>query len=187
MSPINHALTGWLLANTASHISMRERAYITLAAVIADIDGLGVVAELLTAHTENPLLWWSTYHHVLAHNLLFGSILALLTLWITRQKLIALLVFCAFHSHLLEDLISGRHQDQLWGISYLYPFSKQQWLWHGQWELNAWPNMLFAVFCISLTLYLAWKRAYSPLALFSKKMDRHFIDALHQRFGVPKA
>ena len=32
-----------------------------------DFDGLGVVAEILTRDRAQPLLWWSGYHHVLAH------------------------------------------------------------------------------------------------------------------------
>lgn len=42
---------------------------VTLAGVVPDIDGLGVIVELLTCDRAHPLLWWSEYHHVLGHNL----------------------------------------------------------------------------------------------------------------------
>jgi len=188
MSPINHLLTGWLLANTVSTLTMRERGYITLAAVAADIDGLGIVAEVLTRDSSTPLLWWSQYHHVLAHNLLFGCVLVMLVFFLTQQHrwLVALLVFFSFHLHLVEDILSGRDShDHAWGIAYLYPFSDQQWVWLGQWQLNAWPNMVVALFLMAVTLFLAWKRSYSPLAIFSNKADQLFVQALQQRFGKP--
>jgi hypothetical protein len=65
--PITHLLIGWTLAQTVP-LTRRDRALATLAGVIPDIDGLGIVAEFLTHDSQHPLLWWSAYHHVLAHN-----------------------------------------------------------------------------------------------------------------------
>jgi hypothetical protein len=47
MSPVRHFLTGWVIAN-AGPFNRRERAVITFAAVVPDIDGLGIMPELLT-------------------------------------------------------------------------------------------------------------------------------------------
>jgi hypothetical protein len=47
LSPITHFLVGWLAANSAE-LNPRERACVTLAGVIPDVDGLGLVAEVLT-------------------------------------------------------------------------------------------------------------------------------------------
>jgi hypothetical protein len=74
MSPVTHFLSGWVLAN-AGPLNRRERAAVTLAAVVPDIDGVGVIAEILTRNSAHRLLWFSEYHHVL-HNLLFGLIVA---------------------------------------------------------------------------------------------------------------
>jgi len=70
MSPVTHFLTGWVFANSAS-LSRRERALVTLACVVPDVDGLGIVAEYLTRHSQHPLEWFSTYHHSL-HSLPFA-------------------------------------------------------------------------------------------------------------------
>ena len=70
MSPVTHFLTGWVLAN-AVDLNRRDRAIVTIAAVVPDVDGLGIVAEILTRHSQHPLLWFSDYHHAL-HTLLFA-------------------------------------------------------------------------------------------------------------------
>ena len=47
MNPVSHLLTGWVVANTVD-LKARDRALVTLAGVVPDIDGLGLVAEILT-------------------------------------------------------------------------------------------------------------------------------------------
>src|SRR5437660_10055200 len=64
MSPVTHFLTGLVIAN-AGPFNRRERAVITFAAVVPDIDGIGIIPELLTRHSQHPLLWFSQYHHSL--------------------------------------------------------------------------------------------------------------------------
>ena len=75
MSPITHLLVGWAVANTAP-LSSRDRALVTLAGVIPDLDGLGLVAEVLTRNAETPLDWWSRYHHVLGYNIALAAVVA---------------------------------------------------------------------------------------------------------------
>jgi len=106
MSPINHFLTGWALACMPAQTTVRDRAAITLAAVIPDLDGVGLIAEMATRNGMQPLTWWSDYHHVLAHNLLFGLVIAMLVYaWCERRVLIAAFALFAFHLHLVEDLL----------------------------------------------------------------------------------
>jgi inner membrane protein len=62
MSPVTHFLTGWILANCA-RLDRKERALVTLACVVPDVDGLGIVPELLTSHSVHPLNWFTLYHH----------------------------------------------------------------------------------------------------------------------------
>jgi|SRR5215831_11958321 len=64
MSPVTHFLTGRVLANTAS-LGRRDRALVTLAGVIPDVDGLGAIPDFLTRHSAHPLDWFATYHHLL--------------------------------------------------------------------------------------------------------------------------
>ena len=107
MSPVTHFLTGWVLGNAAD-LNRRDRAVVTLAAVVPDVDGLGIVAEILTRHSQHPMLWLSDYHHTLHVALfsLFVSVCAFLIL--TRKWISTTLALVAFDLHLLEDLVGAR-------------------------------------------------------------------------------
>jgi inner membrane protein len=95
----------------AGPFNRRERAVITFAAVAPDIDGLGIIPELLTPHSQHPLLWFSQYHHSL-HTLLFAVIVSLLAFFLSGRKWMpAAFAFFAFHVHLLEDLVGARGPD----------------------------------------------------------------------------
>lgn len=183
MSPVTHFLTGWVLANCAD-LGRRDRALVTLACVVPDVDGLGIVPELLTRHTAHPLLWFSEYHHSL-HNLGFALLVTLAgVLMASRKGMTGWLVFLSFHLHLFEDVLGSRGPDgEQWPIPYLIPFSSRaQWVWHGQWALNAWPNMAITLGLLLATFYLAWGRGFSPLEMISSRADRSFVAALRQRF-----
>ncbi len=81
MSPVTHFFAGWLLASVSPAgrpitLTRREKALIVAAAVAPDIDGIGIVPELLTRNTAHPLLWFSQYHHSL-HTLAFALVCTL--------------------------------------------------------------------------------------------------------------
>jgi len=184
MSPVTHFLTGWVLANSAG-LERRDRMLVPLAVVAPDVDGLGIVAEFLTRNSPHPLLWFSRYHHSL-HNLAFALVIAALAFMLSEQKWKAgLLCFLGFHIHLLQDLLGSRGPDgDQWPIPYLAPFSSAMNLtWHGQWSLNAWPNFVITIALLSVTLYWAWARGYSPLEMISRKTDGEFVSALRGRFA----
>ena len=69
-----HILSGWVVANLLP-IGRRERLFCMIAATIPDIDGLGII---VSEH------WYTQFHHILGHNLLFGlivsSVLAIMAL-----------------------------------------------------------------------------------------------------------
>ena len=162
---------------------------ITIAGVAPDIDGLEIIAEFLTRNSQQPLTWWSQYHHVLAHNLGFGLLLTAVCLLLSvRRWTTALLAFFSFHLHLFADLIGSRGPDGYqWPIPYLFPFSSSlQLTWQGQWELNAWPNFVITIIALAVTFKLAWQRGYSPLEIFSASANRVFVYSLRQRFPHPK-
>lgn len=184
MSPVTHALLGWLVANIPRESCRRDRALVTAAAVAPDLDGLGAVVELATRDRDNPFLWFTEYHHTL-HTALFAAALAILALLLARRRwTTSLLVLLGFHVHLLGDVVGARGPDGYsWPIPYLLPFSKALQLeWSGQWGLNAWPNFLITGLALALTFYLAWKRGYSPVGLFSQRADRAFVGTLRRRF-----
>jgi inner membrane protein len=186
MSPVTHILIGWLVGNGGT-LEMRERTAITLAGVAPDLDGAGLVAEYLTRDGAHPLMWYSTYHHVLGHNLLFGMVVTLATLGFARDRWkTCVLSFFSFHLHLLGDIVGSRGPDGFeWPIQYLFPFStKFQLCWQGQWELNAWPNFAITAVALLIALYVAWKKERSPVAMFSVSADQAFVKALRKRFSL---
>ena len=183
MSPVTHFFTGWILANCA-RLDRKERALVTLACVAPDVDGLGIVPELLTRNSAHPLNWFSLYHHRL-HTLAFGLIVAALASFLAKQKWkIGWLALLSFHIHLFEDMLGSRGPDGYqWPIPYLNPFSSAvQLSWHGQWALNAWPNVIITIALLLLTLWLAWWRGFSPLEMISAKADSALVAALWNRF-----
>jgi len=187
MHPISHLLLGWTLANTLE-LSKRDRMLVTLAGVIPDLDGLGVLVDLATEGTAHATDLYGTYHHVLAHNLGFGLFLTLVTAFMARRRLTTtLLVAVSFHLHLLGDLVGSRGPDGYqWPIPYLRPFSDAwEWSWRHQWGLKAWPNVTITLLLLGLTLYWAWKRQRSPLELVSAKADAALARTLRIRFGEP--
>jgi inner membrane protein len=81
MSPVTHFFAGWLLASVSPTgrpimLTRREKALVVAAAVAPDIDGIGIIPELLTRNTAHPLLWFSQYHHSL-HTLAFAFVCTL--------------------------------------------------------------------------------------------------------------
>ena len=178
---------GWAVANLVPSLTKRERAMVTWASVVPDVDGLGIVAEKLTQNSAHPLNWWSEYHHVLGHNIGFAITITILAAIFAKRKFTtAALAFISFHLHLVGDLLGARGPDgDQWPIPYLLPFSDHwQLRWSGQWALNAWPNFLITGALIVVALALARRRGFSPMEMFSQKPDARIVAALRNRFPV---
>ncbi len=187
MSPVTHFLTSWLVANTAK-INRRERALVTIAGVIPDVDGLGIIANFLTRHSERALQWWGKFHHVVAHNVTLALLVTLCSYALSKRRWVtACLAWISFHLHLIGDLVGSRGPEGYqWPIPYFWPFSNSwQWIWEGQWALNAWPNFLITGVALGLMFFLSWKFGYSPFEMVSRKVDEAFVEALRDRFGRP--
>jgi inner membrane protein len=183
MSPVTHFFTGWVFA-TCFDLKPRDRALVTLACVAPDIDGLGIIAELLTRSSAHPLLWFSSYHHSL-HNLAFALVIAAIVFALAAQEWKAgLLALLSFHLHLFEDVLGSRGPDGYqWPIPYLSPFSSSlQVVWRGQWGLSAWLNVLITSVLLLITLWLAWRKGFSPLEMVSAKADNGLVEALRRRY-----
>jgi len=185
MSPVTHFLSGWVLANCA-RLDARDRAIVTLACVVPDVDGLGIIPELLTRNSAHPLLWFTLYHHAL-HNLAFALVVAVIVALLAKDKLMTtLLAFFSFHVHLMEDVLGSRGPDGYqWPIPYLAPFSRSlQLSWQGEWRLDAWQNIVITIALLSVTIWLAWRRGFSPLEMISGKADAAFVKTLRERFPL---
>ena len=152
--------------------------------MVPDVDGLGIIPEVLTRNTSHPLLWFSQYHHVL-HTLCFAIAVATLGGFVARQSWkTAVLCFVAFHLHLLEDLLGSRGPDgDQWPIFYLAPFSSSvalSWSWTVGPERVAKFLITFAL--LLATFSLAWRKGFSPAEIFSIRADHAFVTALRCRF-----
>ena len=188
MNPVTHLLVGWTVANTTT-LTPRERALVAIAGIVPDVDGFGMVTDLLTRNSEHPLELWGKFHHVLAHNLGFGLGVGVAAFALSRRRWVtASLALLSFHLHLAGDLVGARGPDgDQWPIPYLSPYSQDwQLTWTGQWPLNAWPNFVITGALLLLAFYLAWRCAVSPLELVSSRADAAFVKTLRGRFGYPK-
>jgi inner membrane protein len=185
LSPVTHFLTGWVFANCA-RLGRRDRAVVTLACVVPDVDGLGIIPELFTRNSAHPLMWFTLYHHSL-HTLAFRLVVAVVAFALAHRRWkAALLALTSFHLHLAEDILGSRGPDGYqWPIPYLSPFSSAWRLaWCGEWGLNAWPNVAITAALLLITFWLAWRRGFSPLEMLSRKADNAFVETLRRRFSV---
>jgi inner membrane protein len=185
MSPVTHFLAGWMVAQFTERGRARDRTVVTLAGVAPDLDGLGIIPEVVTRNTSHPLPWFSEYHHVLGHNLGFAlAVTAATYFFCGRRWKTALLVLLSFHLHLLFDLVGARGPDGYqWPIPMLAPFSNAfELTWSGQWQLNGWQNFAITFVLLALTLRLALLRGFSPVSLFSNHADHVVVETLKRRF-----
>ena len=192
MSPVTHFLGSWLVATVAT-TNPRDRMLVTLAGVLPDADGLGMVADVAGSLVSGQAVtfhYYQQYHHLLLHGWPGALAVGLLLTAFARQKP---RVFCwclvTFHLHLLCDLIGSRgpEMSDLWPICYSEPlFRHPIWFWKGQWRLDGWQNTLFGVGVLGLALWVAARQGYSFVSLGSQRADAGLIRVLRQWFGQPR-
>src|SRR5271170_799787 len=101
MSPLTHLLASWIVAaNTTDNL--RDRRLGTLAGVVPDLDGLGIVLDVAKGSWANgPWYYYPTYHHWLAHGLPAALLCsAVLAAFGRRRWQVFGLAFIVFHLHL---------------------------------------------------------------------------------------
>ena len=185
MSPLTHLLASWIFAAHATD-NARDRRLVALAGLAPDLDGLGLVADVVRNMIQNtegfPL--YQTYHHWLMHGWAGGLAIGCLCAALGRQRArvfwSALLVF---HLHLFCDLLGSRGPElgDLWPIHYFGPFSQSpMWLWRGQWRLDGWQNQLITVLLLVWTFRLAVQQGFSVVSVFSSRADATFVATLRK-------
>ena len=184
MSPVTHLLASWVFA---AHVTdnPRDCRVVTLAGMIPDADGLGIVADLWNEwHGHGQSYFYPEYHHFLLHGLPAVGLLAIVAGLLARQRLrVALAVVAVVHLHLLCDFVGSRgpSPEDLWPIFYFGPFDKDpMWIWKGQWRLDAWPNRYLSAALFLWALFLAVSRGYSFVGVFSRRLDEVFVGVLRR-------
>ncbi|MFZ1057971.1 MAG: metal-dependent hydrolase [Candidatus Rokuibacteriota bacterium] len=104
---MTHALLGWAVAQLG-RADRATRFWCLVASLAPDLDGLFLL------YSEAA---YQRYHHLLAHNLLFGILATLASIrWVGVRLLPLTLVFSAFLSHLVSDYFgSGRTSPSVAG------------------------------------------------------------------------
>lgn len=185
MSPITHLLASWIVAAKTTN-NPRDCRLVTLAGILPDADGLGLVVDLFNNaihHTEG-FHYYLKFHHWYTHGI-FGAVLisALLACFARQRWRVLLLCLVTFHLHLLCDLVGSRgpSPEDLWPIYYLGPFSRHwMFVWHGQWQLYGWQNRVITVALFFWALWLASGRDDSVVGVFNRRADRVFVGVLHK-------
>ncbi len=186
MSPITHLLLSWVAADEL-RLGGRDRAVVTIAGVLPDLDGVVPLAfDVANRLLGRPDCWYyGTLHHWLLHGLPAALLLTLLAWAVASRRWTAAVTFAVIHLHLLCDLVGARGPgpDDIWPIYYLAPLSADPELaWSGQWKLNAWPNILLTIALLALVFVRAVERGDSPLGLLSRRADAAFVATLRNRF-----
>jgi hypothetical protein len=180
MNLITHALAGWSIGARFSR-NPKEISFIALSSVVPDLDGAGAIVDLING---SEAIWFSEYHHRYGHSLLFSLFLVLVVFVVSKRNL-RLTGWCGavFYLHLFCDLIGARGPDGYqWPIFFFYPFLPHGLVWSGQWEINAWPNILITVVLILDFFLQTLRLGFSPIGLLSKKADAALLMTLKKRF-----
>ena len=186
MSPITHLVGSWLIASAVTDNS-RDRKLVTFAGVLPDLDGFGMVADVvisLISGEKTNFDYYQEYHHVLLHGWPGAIVISLLLMCFARNKP-RVLLWClvTFHLHLLCDLVGSRGPGvgDLWPICYSEPiFRHPIWVWKGQWMLGGWQNQLVSISLLIASLWLAVKRGYWFFEIVSRRLDSAFVSVLRK-------
>ena len=186
MSPLAHFIGSWLVA-VATTDNPRDRKLVTFAGVLPDADGFGVVVDVVgsvISGKENTFHYYQQYHHILLHGWP-GALVVSLLLMCFAQKKPRVLFWClvTFHLHLLCDLVGSRGPTvgDLWPICYSEPlFRNPIWFWKNQWKLDGWQNQLIFVAIFAAALWLATKKGFSFVEIFSRRLDQVFVQTLQK-------
>ena len=184
MSPTTHLLASWIIAARTTD-NLRDRRLVTLAGVLPDLDGLGIVIDIANgSFARGHCFYYPAYHHWLMHGLPAALLCsAILAAFGRRRWHVFWLAFIVFHLHLLCDLVGSRGPDatDYWPIFYFGPLSQHpMWIWKHQWGLDSWPNRVITLILFGWALWLAVRRGDSFVGLFNRRADCVFVTVLRK-------
>src|SRR6266705_20881 len=107
MVSITHFLASWIIAAKTTD-NPRDCRLVTLAGILPDLDGLGLIVDLATGSSRKGTHLYAQYHHYLMHGV-FGAVLvsAALAVFARRRWRVLLLSLIVFHLHLFCDFIGS--------------------------------------------------------------------------------
>jgi hypothetical protein len=165
----------------------RDRKLVTLAGIIPDADGLGMVVDVglgLISGKEVTFQYYQQFHHLLMHGWPAAlAVVALLASFARNRARVFIFGLLTFHLHLVCDLIGSRgpSPSDLWPICYGEPlFFHPIWIWRGQWRLDGWQNQSIFLVVFLVALWLAARRGYSFLELAGRRVDTVFVGVLQK-------
>ena len=184
MSPETHLLASWIIAAKTTN-NPRDCRLVTLAGILPDLDGSGIVWDLgreLLGLPSTSL--YATYHHWLLHGIFGGLAISGALAAFGREKWrVVALAFLVFHLHLLCDLVGSRGPEitDLWPIYYLGPFTRSGMvIWAGQWRLDSWINRYITVALFLYSIWLPLKLGHSVVGVFNRRADAIFVGVLRK-------
>ncbi len=186
MSPITHFIGSWLVAAALTD-NPRDRRLVTLAGVLPDLDGLGMVVDMaksLSSGQEMNFHYYQKFHHLWLHGWPGALLVAAgLAVFARHRWRVAAGGLVTFHLHLLGDLLGSRGPSpaDLWPICYSEPlFRNPVWFWKGQWRLDGWQNTAIFGMVFVLALWVAVKRGHSFVGVVSQRADAVFVRVLRK-------
>src|SRR5689334_4876213 len=106
MSPETHLLASWIIAAKTTN-NPRDCRLVTLAGVLPDADGLGLLVDIANHALGRPeTAYYQNYHHMFLHGA-FGAVVisGFLALFAQQRGRVALLSLLMVHLHLVCDLL----------------------------------------------------------------------------------
>lgn len=184
MSPGAHFIGSWLVASAVTK-TPRDRKLITLAGILPDFDGLGMVVDItkgLFSGEATNYHFYHQFHHLLGHGWPAALVICgLLAGFATKRVRVFGFCLLTFHLHLLCDLLGSRgpSPSDLWPISYGEPlFRHPIWFWKNQWRLDGWQNQISFVFILFGSLWQSVRVGHSFVEVFSRRADEVFVRVL---------
>jgi hypothetical protein len=183
MSPETHLLASWLIAAKTTD-NPRDRRLVTLAGIVPDADGLGLIVDVISKAFGHPTNLYQEQHHWLLHGAFGAMLVSILFAALARRRLrVGLLALALFHLHLLLDLLGSRGPEvtDLWPIYYLGPFSREPvWIWQYQWRLDGWQNRIFTLALFGAAIWQGAKLGDSVVGVFNRRADAVFVAVLRK-------
>ncbi|OQA06171.1 MAG: hypothetical protein BWY66_02014 [bacterium ADurb.Bin374] len=184
MNIVTHGLLSWCIAQRVCG-TKRDAALAATAGLLPDLDGAGALIDMFRGGEAE---YYSAYHHILGHNILAGVLMAsVLGACADRRMRVAATSAGLFIIHIICDVVGSRGPDgEAWAIPWLYPFdSGSSLLWDGQWEINAWPNILLTIIVLFLFFRQTRDMGWSPLRYVSERADAAFVSTIRKRLPLP--